>query len=169
MAQDNGYVFQKRRPVNLKKKKKGPNFTMENFKIKLITCFDNSKLIDSNIVTVKFELDNGKHISIAVSDPQSRMLGDEVEITANLAATGLVGDNMGSAPEQRTPVEPIVSLNNIIGIDDILLTVPNSVKEIPVNVTSMAIKIPDLFDGDNNIISIPQHVCSAARVRKISV
>ena len=142
---------------------------MENFKIKLITRFDNSKLIDSNIVTVKFELDNGKHISIAVSDPQSRMLGDKVEITANLAATGLVSDNMGSAPEQRTPVEPIVSLNNIIGIDDILLTVPNSVKEIPVNVTSMAIKIPDLFDGDNNIISIPQHVCSTARVRKISV
>lgn len=142
---------------------------MENFKIKLITRFDNNKLIDSRIITVKFELDNGKHISIAVSDPEPHVLGDEVEITANLAATGLVSDNMGSAPEQRTPVEPVISLNNIIGIDDMLLAIPNHIKNEPITVTSMEIKIPDLFDGDNNIIPVPKHACAAAHIRKITI
>ena len=139
---------------------------MNNRNLTLCVTLDNKLFINCRIANIKFRLSNNRYIDIAAFGTNNRILNDTVEITTTLALTGVTYDVAKNTSEQKTPVEPVISLNQIIGIEKIELLVPNHTENEPVAVKSMEIKIPNLFDGDNNIISIPHDICSSANIHK---
>lgn len=140
---------------------------MDNRNLTLCVTLDNKRFINCRIASIKFRLSNNRYIDIAAFGANNRILDDTVEITTALALTGMTYDVTKNTPEQRTPVEPIISLNQIIEVERIELLVPNHTENEPVAIKSMEIKIPNLFDGNNNIISIPHDICASANIHKI--